>query len=83
MCFLNNLDFMKDIGLDDDDVDDFTSTPDISEMSEPIETAPKPPENQQAQGKQHDSDWDSTEPGVTPRTQKSILKTSNRQVSIA
>ncbi|XP_076096909.1 uncharacterized protein LOC143067376 isoform X24 [Mytilus galloprovincialis] len=72
-------DFMKDIGLDDDDVDDFTSTPDISEMSEPIETAPKPPENQRAQGKQHDSDWDSTEPGVTPRTQKSILKTSNRQ----
>ncbi|VDI09346.1 Hypothetical predicted protein [Mytilus galloprovincialis] len=72
-------DFMKDIGLDDDDVDDFTSTPDISEMSEPIETAPKPPENQRAQSKQHDSDWDSTEPGVTPRTQKSILKTSNRQ----
>ncbi|XP_071153709.1 ankyrin repeat domain-containing protein 26-like isoform X50 [Mytilus edulis] len=69
-------DFMKDIGLDDDD--DFTSTPDISEMSEPIETAPKPPENQRAQSKQHDSDWDSTEPGVTPRTQKSILKTSNR-----
>lgn len=83
MCFLDNLDFMKDIGLDDDDVDDFTSTPDISEMSEPIETAPKPPENQRAQSKQHDSDWDSTEPGVTPRTQKSILKTSNRQVSIA
>ncbi|XP_076096901.1 uncharacterized protein LOC143067376 isoform X23 [Mytilus galloprovincialis] len=77
--YANGTDFMKDIGLDDDDVDDFTSTPDISEMSEPIETAPKPPENQRAQGKQHDSDWDSTEPGVTPRTQKSILKTSNRQ----
>ncbi|CAG2196434.1 Ankyrin repeat domain-containing protein 7,Ankyrin repeat domain-containing protein 26 [Mytilus edulis] len=75
--YANGTDFMKDIGLDDDD--DFTSTPDISEMSEPIETAPKPPENQRAQGKQHDSDWDSTEPGVTPRTQKSILKTSNRQ----
>ncbi|XP_063435582.1 ankyrin repeat domain-containing protein 26-like isoform X15 [Mytilus trossulus] len=77
--YANGTDFMKDIGLDDDDVDDFTSTPDISEMSEPIETAPKPPENQRAQSKQHDSDWDSTEPGVTPRTQKSILKTSNRQ----
>ncbi|XP_071153642.1 ankyrin repeat domain-containing protein 36A-like isoform X37 [Mytilus edulis] len=74
--YANGTDFMKDIGLDDDD--DFTSTPDISEMSEPIETAPKPPENQRAQSKQHDSDWDSTEPGVTPRTQKSILKTSNR-----
>ncbi|CAC5372278.1 Ankyrin repeat domain-containing protein 7 [Mytilus coruscus] len=77
--YANSTDFMKDIGLEDDDVDDFTSTPDISEMSEPIETAPKPPENPPAQSKHHDSDWDSTEPGVTPRTQKSILKTSNRQ----
>ncbi|XP_052059015.1 ankyrin repeat domain-containing protein 26-like isoform X5 [Mytilus californianus] len=77
--YANGTDFMKDIGLEDDDVDDFTSTPDISEMSEPIETAPKPPENPPTQSKQHDSDWDSTEPGITPRTQKSILKTSNRQ----
>lgn len=71
--------FMKDIGIEDDG-DDFTSTPDISEMSEagdlPLENAPKPPI--QPTVKQQDSDWDSTEPAVTPRSQKSILKTSKQ-----